>query len=249
MYRLYPCLLLIAILLAGGCTTPATVPATLPAAESAAEADRAPATDQVNRWESDIVAFEEADRQNPPAPGGTLFIGSSSIRGWRTLEEDFPDRAVINRGFGGSTLADSIAFVDRIVLPYRPAAVVLYAGDNDINGGLSPEQVADDFRTFASLIHEALPQTRILFISIKPSPARWQHQPRFEAANRLVEQYAAMDERITYVDIVTPMLGEDGQPRPELYQADRLHLTPAGYAIWTQTLRPLLPGDGQRRER
>lgn len=248
MNRLFSYLPIVALVLSlTGCTAPTTVPTDQPAPPPAptpqtrpSEAAKAPQTEPVSRWEPAIAAFEEDDAANPPPPGSILFIGSSSIRGWRTLADDFPGHSVINRGFGGSTIADSNEFVDRIVLPYRPSKVALYAGDNDINGGMSPEAAFDDFRTFVSLIHDELPETEILFISIKPSPARWQQQERFTIANRLVEEYAATDDRITYVDIVTPMLDEDGQPRPELYQGDKLHLTREGYAVWADALRPYL---------
>ncbi len=122
-------------------------------------------------WEPDISAFEAADRTDPPSTGAVLFAGSSSIRMWTSVEEDFKGTPVINRGFGGSTMADLIHYAHRIVVPYEPRLVVVYEGDNDVASGMSAEEVFDDYRRFVALVRNRLPQTRIAFISIKPSPA------------------------------------------------------------------------------
>lgn len=197
------------------------------------------AADDFERWESAIRDFEEADRKSPPKPGGVLFIGSSSIRMWN-LDESFPGKGYVNRGFGGSQIADSIHFADRIVLPHRPSAIVMYAGDNDIKQGKSAEQVAEDFREFVTQVHSKLPQTRIVFIAIKPSIARWNLYPIIRRANETIAKFAAGDPRLSYVDIATPMLGEDGKPKAELLAEDKLHLSPAGYRLWTSLLKPHL---------
>jgi lysophospholipase L1-like esterase len=188
------------------------------------------------RFESDIAAFEAYDRQNSFPQGAVLFVGSSSIRMWPTAES-FPDLAVINRGFGGSHASDAIHFANRIVLKYAPRTIVFYAGDNDIADGKPPEQIAADFRKFAALVHAMLPQTRIVFLPIKPSVARWNRWPEMQAANALVEDFAATDPRITVVDTATSLLGTDGAPRRELYLDDGLHLNAAGYAVWTALVR------------
>lgn len=181
---------------------------------------------------AEIAAFAAADARAMPAPGGILFLGSSSIRLWTTLAEDFPGLPVINRGFGGSTIPDSIRYADRIVLPYRPKTIVFYAGDNDIEAGHSPQRVLADFKALVRKVHAKLPRTRILFIAIKPSIARWSKIDRIAEANRLVEAYTRTDKRLGYIDIVAAMLGPDGKPRPELLREDGLHMTPPGYAIW-----------------
>ena len=188
----------------------------------------------------EIAAFAAADAKAMPAPGGVLFLGSSSIRLWTTLSEDFPGMAVLNRGFGGSTIPDSIRYADRIVLPYKPKTIVFYAGDNDIEAGHAPSQVLADFKALVRKVHGTLPRTRILFIAIKPSIARWSKIDRIAEANRLVEAYIRTDKRLGYVDIVPAMLGPDGKPRPELLRADGLHMTAAGYASWRDKVGAVL---------
>ncbi len=192
------------------------------------------------RWEADIRAFEKADQKSPPPEGGVVFVGSSSIRLWKSLKEDFPDQEVIQRGFGGSFLSEVVHFADRIVLPYRPRAIVVYAGDNDLARGRSPEQVSESYKKLANLVQRELPESEILFLAIKPSLARWHLKEKIEAANAMVRDYTKDHERQTFIDIYTPMLGEDGKPRKELFVADGLHMTRAGYAIWVDALKPHL---------
>ncbi len=192
-----------------------------------------------SRWESAIQKFEEQDRRMPPAKGGILFVGSSSIRFW-DLEKHFPELEPLNRGFGGSQVADTVHFADRIVLPYEPRVIVMYAGDNDIAAGKTPCEVHDEFQTFVGLVHEKLPATRIVFVAIKPSIRRWELVPKMRAANALILATCVEDERLEFVDIDTPMIGEDGHPRPELFIQDGLHLSNAGYELWTGLVRPLL---------
>ena len=187
-------------------------------------------------FEKEIRAFEAADAKSPPAPGGVLFVGSSSIRLWATLAKDFPDLPVINRGFGGSQIADSTRYADRIVIPYKPRTIVMYAGDNDVAAGKSPERVLTDFKAFVEKVHAALPETQVLFISIKPSVARWELVGKMREANRLVREFAESDEKLGYVDVFTPMLGEDGKPRGELLGPDGLHLNEKGYAVWREVV-------------
>jgi lysophospholipase L1-like esterase len=207
--------------------------ALLGSASDAAAPDNGP-------WEKEIRAFEKRDRQQPPPEGAVLFVGSSSIRLWN-LSDSFPGVATINRGFGGSQLADSVQFAERIVIPYRPKLIVVYAGDNDIAAGKTPAQVAADFKHFVGKVRPALPETPIAFLSIKPSIKRWALVDRIRATNRLIEQYAADGDQLRYVDVFTPMLGADGLPRKELFREDGLHLNAEGYKLWAETLRPVLP--------
>ena len=186
----------------------------------------------VDRSETEIRRFEESDRAAPPATGGIVFVGSSSIRMWRSLESDFPGLPVLNRGFGGSTFPEAIHYLSRIVLPYKPRTIVVYEGDNDLTFGWGPRQVADDYRTFVRLVRDSLPNAKIVFISLKPSPSRWKLVDQQREANRLVRAIVASDPLQSYVDVFTPMLGANGRPTPELFVADSLHMTPAGYAIW-----------------
>src|SRR5690554_5849357 len=133
-----------------------------------------PAAVGQNVWEKEIQKFEQQDRVEMPAPGGILFVGSSSIRGWRSVAEDYPDRHVINRGFGGSEIGDVLHFFDRVILKYEPRQVVLYAGDNDIASGKSAETVFGNFKKLVGKFEEQLPDTELIFLSIKPSTARWE---------------------------------------------------------------------------
>ncbi len=186
------------------------------------------------RWEAAIRKFEEQDQQSPPKRGGVLFIGSSSIRMWK-LEESFGREDYINRGFGGSEIADSTHFAHRIVFPYHPRIIVMYAGDNDIAKGKSPEQVANDFRSFEKTIHASLTNTRIIYVAIKPSLARWKLYEKMRDANRRIRSMTEKDERLEFVDLEPEMLDADkGTPRPELFADDGLHLSAAGYVIWTR---------------
>jgi len=195
-------------------------------------------------FEVEIRRFEEEDRRSPPPPHAVLFTGSSSIRLWSTLARDFEGIPVIQRGFGGSQMADLVHYAPRIVLPYRPGTVLVYEGDNDIASGKTPRQVHKDWRALVGLIHRELPSTHILFISIKPSPARWRMVRRVREANALIRRHCSTDRRLGYVDVFTRMLGRDGRPRRELFLEDGLHLNAEGYALWTRIIRPLL-----RRER
>jgi lysophospholipase L1-like esterase len=190
-------------------------------------------------WEKDIAAFEAADQKDMPATGGVVFVGSSSIRIWKVAKA-FPGENVINRGFGGSWACDSAYYADRIVIPYKPRTIVFYAGDNDINAGASAEFVADSFKQFVKKVHAALPNTKIVFISIKPCPARWRFWKTNQAANALVAKFAHHTADVSFVDVTHEMLGPDGKPRPELFQKDGLHMNPKGYAIWNKKVRPFV---------
>lgn len=198
-----------------------------------------------NRWEPQIRAFEAKDRKSPLAEEGIVFVGSSSIVGWN-LPKCFPGLPVLNRGFGGSQLADSVYYADRIVVPYRPKVVVLYAGDNDIAGGKSPAQVAADYRAFVEKVHKALPATRIVYVAIKPSVQRWALVEKMRQANRLIEAEARKDSRLQFVDVDKPMLGADGKPRSELFKPDGLHLNDEGYKLWSDLVRPCLKTGGKQ---
>jgi lysophospholipase L1-like esterase len=207
--------------------------------QSATAALSAPVT-RFDRFESEILRYESADRETPPAPGGIVFVGSSSIRLWSSLASDFPGLPVLNRGFGGSTLPEVLHYVPRVVLPYRPRQVVLYAGDNDLFAGRTPVQVADDYQSFVRVVRGALPNARIAFIAVKPSPSRWKLAAEMREANRLVRSITAQDSLQSFIDVFSPMLGENGRPRPSLYIADSLHMTADGYAIWRAKVAPYL---------
>ena len=192
---------------------------------------------QTNKFEAEILALEASDRTNPPPKRPVLFVGSSSIRLWKTLAEDFPKQRVINHGFGGSEISDSVFYAKRIVIPYKPRLIVLYAGGNDIHGGKTPEAVFSDFKAFVATVHAALPRTRIAYISIAPNPARWAEVDKVRAANALIAGFAREHRDLEFIDVFPHMLGLDGLPRPEIYSADRLHMNEQGYALWTQIVK------------
>lgn len=197
------------------------------------------AKDPFEKWEKSIQAFEQQDAKQAPPKNEVLFVGSSSIRLWK-LEESFPNLKVINRGFGGSQIVDSTHFAERLVIKHQPRVVVLYAGDNDLAAGKSPEQVASDFKSFVETVRPKLPTTQIHFISIKPSLARWKNVEKVRAANGLIRDYIIQTPKVCYIDVFHPMLGEDGKPRPELFVKDGLHMTAEGYKIWAELLMPFL---------
>ena len=192
------------------------------------------------RFEPEIRAFEAADRAQPPPLGGIVFIGSSSIQNWTNVAADFPGVPVLNRGFGGSTLADVVYYAGRILLPYRPRLVVLYAGDNDLAMGRTPERVVADYEAFIARVRSGLPAARVVFVSIKPSPSRRAFIPRMRETNERIRAIIARDSLQAYVDVFTPMLDPAGQPRPELFMADSLHMTRAGYLLWRARLAPVV---------
>jgi lysophospholipase L1-like esterase len=191
-----------------------------------------------DKWEKDIAAFEAQDAKSPPPKNGVLFVGSSSIRLWK-LDESFPDLKAINRGFGGSEVADAVRYAKRIVLPHRPRIVVIYAGDNDIANGKPPEQVFSDLKEFVRVVHCALPDTKIIYIDIKPSIKRWALIEKIRAANRLIREHidAERSDKLGFLDIEQAMLGDNGRPRAELLQEDGLHLNAKGYEVWAKLLR------------
>ncbi len=193
-----------------------------------------------DKWTKEMAAFEEQDKKDP-AIGGVVFVGSSSIRLW-DLKKSFPDVAALNRGFGGSEIPDSVSHADLLVIRHKPRVVIFYAGDNDIANGRTPQQVFSDYKAFVTKVHAALPQTRIAFIAIKPSIQRWALVDKVRAANALVREFAATDDRLGFIDVDGPMLGWDEKPRKDLFIADGLHMTPKGYEVWTALVRPFIEG-------
>lgn len=187
------------------------------------------------RWKKELDAFSAADRQQMPPPGGVLFVGSSSIRFWSGLETAFADQpVVIKRGFGGSRLSESADLVHRLVLPYQPRLVVLYAGENDIHEGASPPELLAHFQRFVQQVQGALPATRVAYMAIKPSPSRTAHVGAMREANLLIQTFVLQHDNLDYIDVHTAMLDNDGRPRPELFVRDQLHLSAEGYGLWRQ---------------
>ena len=190
-------------------------------------------------WEKDIQAFELWDSKNSYPEDAVLFVGSSSIVMWKTRDY-FRELKVINRGFGGSQIAEVSYFAERIVYPYKPKAIVFYAGDNDIAGGKSAQRVFEDYKKFVKVTGKKIPHTPIIFIGIKPSLSRWKLWDEMKEANMMIKDFSAGDEKLFYFDSATPLLGDDGKPKSELFKADQLHLNKEGYKLWTERLRPVI---------
>jgi len=188
-------------------------------------------------WDKEIDALTEIDLKQTPPRDAVLFVGSSSIRLWRNLRTSFPELNVINRGFGGSRLEDVNFYFDRIVAPYNPKTIVLYAGENDVNDGIAPEKVLADFNQFSKLVRARFPKTKLLYVSLKPSPSRWKLADNFRKTNELVKTEIAKDKRAEFVDVWQKMLNENGEPKAEIFVEDKLHMNEKGYAIWREILR------------
>ncbi len=182
---------------------------------------------------SDLVARLAAD----PVPEPAVVYGSSTIRIWTTMERDLKSKRVVNAGFGGSTLEACAHFFERIVPPTEPASLLVYAGDNDLGDGRSPEHVLASFRRLSAQVDDCCGPIPFGFISIKPSPARADILDRIRYTNELIRSEIERLALGYYVPLFDDML-DDGEPRPELFLDDGLHLGPAGYELWTQLLEP-----------
>lgn len=209
------------------------LPALLSLAHAAPDPDPA-------RFANDIKAFDEADAKSPPAKGGIVFTGSSSIR-MLSLPKVFPGLKALNRGFGGSHISEVNHYLDRLVLRHEPATVVFYCGGNDVWDKKSPEQVEEDFTEFRTRLFAKVPEARLIVMAIRPSPARVSIREVEAAMNLRFQKAAEADKRITYVAGSWDRFLEDaGKPQPELFIKDGLHMSDAGYAIWKELLTPLL---------
>ena len=193
-------------------------------------------------FSEDIRAFRKQDSIQFPTPNSILFVGSSSFTKWNDVKEYFPGYPIINRGFGGSSLPDLIRYADQIIFPYQPKQILIYCGDNDIafSDTVSATTVFARFTRLFFLIREKMPEENIVFVAIKPSPSRASQKKRQDAANAMIREFLAKQSNAYYVDIVTPMINENGKPKPEIFEADSLHMNAKGYAIWQKAILPYL---------
>ncbi len=196
-------------------------------------------------WAGAIAAFKKADRRNPPPEGVIVFTGSSSIALWGTLEKEMAPLPVINRAFGGSKIKQVAYYVDQIVIPYRPRAVVLFAGTNDIAWPRpkTAQAVYEGYVEFVRAVHAALPETPIYYVAITPAPSRRKYWPIVQETNRLIEAHTQGDPRLHFIDLNARLLRPDGTPNPKLFRIDKLHPNAAGYAVWTSVIKPILQAD------
>jgi lysophospholipase L1-like esterase len=191
---------------------------------------------------NEITAFKKQDSISMPQKNTILFVGSSSFRMWKTVQNDFPEHTIINRGFGGSALPDVIRYADEIIFPYQPKQIVIYCGENDIASSdtVTSEMVRDRFIILFEMIRNKLPDVPVLFVSIKPSPSRWSMKDRMIEANELIRKYLKKQKQTKFVNVWKPMLGKDGQPISDIFIGDNLHMNAKGYAIWQKIIEPLL---------
>ncbi|MBI0398440.1 SGNH/GDSL hydrolase family protein [Cyclobacterium marinum] len=169
-----------------------------------------------------------------------VFTGSSTIRMWKSLQEDFPQHNVINAGFGGSQASDLLYYIDELILDYKPTKVFIYEGDNDISSGKSTEEILMTFNLITSKIHEALPETEIVIISPKPSVARWKLADQYLELNKKLKKFTKSEKYMKYADLWKPMLNKDKEPMDDIFIKDNLHMNEKGYAIWAKTIKKYL---------
>ena len=193
------------------------------------------------KWEKDVAAFEKSDSLTPPPKNAVLFVGASTVVRWKSLADDFKGTVVLNRGFGGNQIADTTHFAERMIFPYEPKMIFLRAGGNDLHAGRSVDEVFGDFKDFVAKVRERLPEVPIAYIALSPSPSRWNEREAGDKLNRLIADYVKQHNRLLYVDDSKISLGADGQPRPELFVADRLHFNEEGYKLLAEAVRPYLP--------
>jgi lysophospholipase L1-like esterase len=201
-----------------------------------------PGPKPLDPYRSDFARFQALDRKNPPAPGQILFIGSSSFTRWQDVVGYFPGDHILNRAFGGSTLLDQIKHVGQVVFPYRPSQIVIYCGENDLafDKNLAAYQLAQRFFDLFRIIRSRYPKVPIIYVSMKPSPSRWVLRRKFIAGNRWIEQFLRGQKGCSFVDVWASMLNENGQPKPEIYVADKLHMNARGYRIWQPLIEKAL---------
>jgi lysophospholipase L1-like esterase len=195
-------------------------------------------TDKPERFAKDIKAFDKRDSLEQVKPGSNLFVGSSSITHWTDVANYFPDAYVINRGFGGSTFADLLHYADRAIMPYKPAKIFIYEGDNDIAGGTDTETLIKRAKELRKKIAVAFPKVPVVFISVKPSVARWNLKDKYVAFNDALQKYAKKEKRTAFADVWTPMIDTNGEVFKDVFLKDNLHMKPNGYQIWQKVLEP-----------
>lgn len=197
-------------------------------------------TYHIDRYENTIRNYESEDLKIAPAPGGIVLIGSSSFTGWKTVEEDLAPLPIINRGFGGSTFPEVIHYLERTVLKYMPSSVVVYC-ENDMFMGppKSPEQTRDEYVKLVEKVRQKLPKTKIYYVSMKPSPARWARWNDVKKANKLILDFVKSDRLQEYIDITQVMLS-NGVPDSSIFKNDSLHMNEEGYKRWISVIKPAL---------
>jgi lysophospholipase L1-like esterase len=196
--------------------------------------------DRPHPFEANVLAYERADKTNPPPRGAILLAGDSQFYRWKTVAEDLPGYTIINRGIDSFQISDQLYYADRLVVAYKPRMIVLHVGGNDVHGGRSAASILADFKAFVGHVWPLLPQVPIAFSSITPGPGRWEEAARRKEANEAIKQYVATQQGLLYIDLWDAMLTPDGKPREDLWVADRVHSNHAGYLIRVKIMLPLL---------
>jgi lysophospholipase L1-like esterase len=200
----------------------------------------------VNRFEKNVAAYEAADRTSPPPANAILLVGDSQFYRWKTLAEDLPGYTIVNRGIDSFTMTDVLFFVNRLVLPYKPRMIVVHAGGNDVNTGRTPQQVLGDFQALVRAVRVSMPNVPIVFSSVTPGPGRWSQAAVRAETNRLIREYIQSQPGLVFLDLWTPMLTPDGQPREDLWVEDRIHPNHPGYQLRAKLMRPILGAPDRR---
>lgn len=193
-------------------------------------------------FSAEIAAFKKQDSIHFSGTGKVLFIGSSSFTKWTDVQDYFPAHAIINRGFGGSTLLDVIRYENEVIFPYAPKQVVIYCGENDVAGdtAVTGSVVLERFTKLFSDIRAKYPKVPVMFVSLKPSPSRWHMRARSMEANRLIKKFLKKKKHTRFINVWDVMLNEKGEPKEELFIKDRLHMNADGYKIWQALMEPYL---------
>ncbi len=189
---------------------------------------------------NEVQGLKKKDSISYPAPNSILFTGSSSFTKWTDVQQYLPGYKIVNRAFGGSSIPDLIRYADEVIIPYNPKQIVIYCGDNDLASSdtITPEMVRNRFLILYDKIRQKLPQTNLLFVSLKPSPSRSRLMDKMVITNLLIEQFLQGKKNAAFADVYHPMLLPDGKPNPALFVEDNLHMNAAGYAIWKRVLQP-----------
>jgi len=186
----------------------------------------------------EIRAFRVADSLKAPEGHPILMIGSSSFTKWKDVNDYFPGKNLLNRGFGGSSLTDLIFYANDIVLKYQPRQILIYCGENDFAGSdtLQPSTVFQRFHQLYQIIRSRFPKLPVAYISMKPSPSRLRFLSKFQEANRMISDFMAKEKKGTFIDVYQPMLNGKGSFKSEIYLQDSLHMNAKGYEIWKSVL-------------
>jgi lysophospholipase L1-like esterase len=191
-------------------------------------------------FEKNIKAFDKSDLIEKVHSGANLFVGSSSITNWKDIAAYFPDAYVINRGFGGSKFVDLLYYADRVIMPYKPAKIFVYEGDNDIASGVDTETLIKQAKELRKKIAVAFPKVPVVFISVKPSVARWNLKDKYVEFNKVLKKYTKKEKLTAFADVWTPMIDENGEVFKDVFLKDNLHMKPNGYHIWQKALQPFV---------